>query len=107
MKSKTMNLMIVAVVCGLTASYMTSRLLGDRNEKVKIVVAKKKLNAWYAIENPEDAFELEEKAKNDVPRNAVTKLDSIKDFVLVKGVEKGEPLVSENVIDGIRGMDVL
>jgi pilus assembly protein CpaB len=108
MKSKTMILMVVAVVCGLAASYMTSRLLADRNEKVKIVVAKKKLNAWYPIKNPEEAFELEERTKNDVPRNAVTKLETIKDFVLIKGIEKGETLVSENVMDrGKGGLDVI
>jgi Flp pilus assembly protein CpaB len=103
-----MILMVVAVVCGLAASYMTSRLLADRNEKVKIAVAKKKLNSWFQIKNPEDAFELEENAKNEVPRNAVTKLESIKDCVVIKGIEKGEPLVSENVMDGKRRrMDVL
>ncbi len=31
MKPKTMILMVVAVVCGLGASYMTSRLLADRS----------------------------------------------------------------------------
>ena len=30
MKPKTMILMVVAVVCGLGASYMTSKLLADR-----------------------------------------------------------------------------
>ena len=30
MKPKTMILMVVAVVCGLAASYMTSRLLADK-----------------------------------------------------------------------------
>jgi pilus assembly protein CpaB len=103
MKSKTMILMVVAVVCGLAASYMTSRLLADRNEKVKIVVAKKKLNSWVRIKNPDDFFELEERAKNDIPRNAVTKLESIKDFFLIKGIEQGEVLVSDNVLDGGKG----
>ena len=32
MKPKTIILMVVAVSCGLAASYMTSRLLADRPE---------------------------------------------------------------------------
>ena len=48
MKPKTMILMVVAIVCGLGASYMTSRLLAERGEapaaeqkKVTVLVAKK------------------------------------------------------------------
>ena len=33
MKPKTMMLMALAVGCGLAASYMTSRLLADRNQQ--------------------------------------------------------------------------
>src|SRR5438309_2345178 len=33
MKPKTMILMVVAVVCGLGASYMTSRLLAEREDQ--------------------------------------------------------------------------
>ena len=46
MKPKTLILMVVAVTCGLGASYMTSRLLAERQpedtEKVKILVADRK-----------------------------------------------------------------
>ena len=44
MKPKTLILMVVAVSCGLGASYMTSRLLADREqdvEKVAVLIAKK------------------------------------------------------------------
>lgn len=53
MKSKTVILMVVAVVCGLAASYMTSRLLADRNEKIKVLVAKRKFNRWTHVKNPD------------------------------------------------------
>ena len=51
MKSKTLILLVVAIVCGLAASYMTSQLLAERNntgpeqteEKIQILVAKKNL----------------------------------------------------------------
>ena len=46
MKPKTMILMVVAVACGLAASFMTSRYLAGQNrqpaadeEKVKVLVA--------------------------------------------------------------------
>ena len=42
MKSKTLILLGVALVCGLAASYMTSRLLADRSEKVNVLIAKQK-----------------------------------------------------------------
>ena len=61
MKPKTMILMVVAVVCGLAASYMTSRLLADKGTPppvatVTVLVAKQKINAWTPIKNPEDLF---------------------------------------------------
>ena len=40
MKPKTLILMGVAVVCGLAASYMTSKLLGSAKEEVLILKAK-------------------------------------------------------------------
>ncbi len=52
MKPKTMMLMVVAIGCGLAASYMTSKLLAERNNaqteepKVKVLVAKIKVPAW-------------------------------------------------------------
>ena len=61
MKPKTMILMVVAVVCGLAASYMTSRLLADKTPPppaatVTVLVAKQKINAWTPIKNPEELF---------------------------------------------------
>ena len=60
MKSKTMILMVVAIGCGLAASYMTSRLLAERadskdqeQEKVTIVVAKQNLSMGTLIKDPE------------------------------------------------------
>ena len=58
MKPRTMILLIVAVTCGLGASYMTSRLLAERQtepeDKVKILVAKKNLDQGLTIKNVED-----------------------------------------------------
>ena len=71
MKPKTMILMVVAVSCGLGASYMTSRLLADRDhqvEKVTILVAKKALNMGDTIKAPDDWFIEKEVPKGEEPR---------------------------------------
>ncbi len=103
MKSKTVILMAIAVVCGLAASYMTSRLLADRNEKVKVLVAKRKFGPWTHIKNPDDMFELEERPKNDVPKNFIMRPESIKDHVTTKTIEAGEVVVSDNLMDKGKG----
>src|ERR1700693_1750673 len=103
MKSKTMVLLAVAVVCGLGASYMTSRLLADRNEKVAILVAKQKFGSWTPIKSPEDQFEFQERLKNEVPKSAVTTLDGLKDHIVIRGLDKGEPIVAENLMDRSKG----
>ena len=108
MKSKTMILLVVAAGCGLVASYMTSRLLADRNQKIPVLVAKVKVGQWTQIKNPDDMFELEERPKADVPRNAVATVESTKDHVLAKTMEKGDVLVSEYLTNKEKaGMDVM
>ncbi len=68
MKPKTIILMVVAIGCGLAASYMTSRLLADRankeqpEAKVKVLVAIKKVPAFEPIKKPEEYF-----AEKEVP----------------------------------------
>jgi pilus assembly protein CpaB len=99
MKSKTMILLVVAVVCGLAASYMTSRLLADRNEKVQVLAAKQRLTAWTPIKNPEEQFEIDERPRSEVPKTAVVKFEGLKDHVLIKGLDKGEIVVTESLIN--------
>lgn len=82
MKPKTVILMVVAVSCGLGASYMTSRLLADRqtsDERVTILVAAKNLNLGEIIKAPLESY-LEERqvAKEDAPRGAFTDADKEK-----------------------------
>lgn len=83
MKPKTMILMVVAVACGLVASYMTSRLLADRNTQtneamVDVVVAKKKVSGLTLIRKPEDLFEIRS-VKDDGPitAKAIKSLDEL------------------------------
>jgi len=86
MKPKTLVLMVVAVTCGLGASYMTSRLLAERqheeSEKVQVLVAKRNLNMGETIKNPTDLFEFKEFVKGEEPRDAVREFDALKGRVL-------------------------
>jgi pilus assembly protein CpaB len=65
MKTRTIILLVVAVVCGLGASYMTSRLLADRGTPppvatVKVPVARQKVAACTPIKEPEKWFQVKE-----------------------------------------------
>ena len=77
MKPKTMILMAVAIVCGLGASYMTSRLLAEREEqppeptpepeRVKFLVAKTNLDHGAAIKNPHEMFKERRPSRTTLP----------------------------------------
>ena len=76
MKPKTMILMGLAIVCGLGASYMTSRLLADRSpaeeERVEILFAKNNLRVGQALTNPEELFDKKFVTKENEPPDAIT-----------------------------------
>jgi pilus assembly protein CpaB len=103
MKSKTLMLLGIAVLCGLAASYMTSRLLADRSEKVTVLVSKQRYAPWTPIKNPEEQFDQEERLKVDVPKTAVIKYEALKDHVLIKGIDKGDIVVAENLLSKDKG----
>jgi Flp pilus assembly protein CpaB len=97
MKPKTMILMVVAVACGLGASYMTSKLLADRQETapveelVPVLMAKVKVPGWTPIKEPEKFFEVKM-----LPESAVSK-SSLKGFDDVKDQRLNKPLEAERV----------
>jgi pilus assembly protein CpaB len=93
MKSKTMILMVVAVVCGLAASYMTSRLLAERNtekfveeEKIKILVARQNLTQGTFVKEPEKMFEEKDFTKGEEPKKAAKSFDEVRNKRLAKGL---------------------
>jgi len=67
MKPKTMILMILAIVCGLVASYMTSQLIAQNKEEVMVLAAKERINQWGTIREPKDMFELKPILKKNAP----------------------------------------
>jgi pilus assembly protein CpaB len=109
MKPKTMILMVVAVGCGLAASYMTSQLLAERGnsgpeqqeEKVKILVAKKNLDLGLLIEKPADLFKIKLFDKGQEPEKALTEadFDKLKDCRLNKPLKTDEFVTMQDLID--------
>jgi pilus assembly protein CpaB len=116
MKPKTMILMVVAVVCGLGASYMTSRLLAERDEKpaeaaaapkVKLLVAKKSLAMHIALgKKPEDLFVTREFFKDDAPKEALVPDDmaKLKGKYLKRGLRQGEHLTADDLMENNPGL---
>jgi pilus assembly protein CpaB len=108
MKSKTMILMVVAVVCGLVASYLTSQLIAQKNAKVQLLVAKKSITQWTPIKNPEEMFEVREWAASDAPTGFITDMKDLKDRTVVKDIDADKPVVATMLQDkskvGLEGM---
>jgi pilus assembly protein CpaB len=100
MKPKTLIMMGVAIVCGLAASYLTSKLVARNQEKVVVLVAKEKMGQWTVVKNPQDKFRSEEILVNDQPKNAITadKLDEIKNRTLRKPLEEGDRITFDDLL---------
>jgi pilus assembly protein CpaB len=102
MKPKTLILMVVAVTCGLGASYMTSRLLAERQtddgEKVSILVAKKNLDMGLTIKKVEDFFEEKKFARGDEPKNAIIDPKDLQGRVLKVPRRAGDFVTGEDLL---------
>jgi len=112
MKPKTMILMVVAIVCGLGASYMTSRLLAERGEapppeqaKVVVLVAKKNLDMGLLVKNPQDAFTEKQFTKGDEPKNAVVALEVLRAKYLKRSLRKDDWITPDDLADSVGGIN--
>ena len=103
MKPKTMILMVVAVVCGLAASYMTSRLLADKGtpppvNTVTVLVAKQKINAWTPIKNPEDLFVTKEVPEGTFSPKCITDFKDLKNQALKSPLSEQMPVTKDDLL---------
>jgi pilus assembly protein CpaB len=104
MKPKTIILMVVAIVCGLAASYMTSRLLADRNTKeqpvatVKVLISKKKVPAYEVIKNPEQYFEEKDVPEGSYPAKCLKSFDEIRGQKLGKAKSEEEAVFKDDIL---------
>lgn len=105
MKPKTLILMVVAVTCGLGASYMTSRLLAQRSqgtpetETVEVLVAAKNLEMGVALKNVDEAFLVKHFPKGEEPKDAIAKREDLKDRVLKRGLRAGDFVRVDDLFD--------
>jgi pilus assembly protein CpaB len=103
MKPKTMILMVVAVACGLGASYMTSKLLADRKQNddkptVPVLVAKTRVPGWVAIKEPEKYFDVKLFPQDVAPPKALTEFAEVKDQRLNKYIDEGKPVTHADIL---------
>src|SRR5882724_12569671 len=107
MKPKTMILMFVAIGCGLAASYMTSRVIAERNadqgevEKISVLVAKKNMNLGTHLKNPEHQFEEKFFVKGEEPKKAIRTFDLLKDKRLNKPISAEQFVTEEDLVDKV------
>jgi len=109
MKPKTLILVVVAVGCGLGASYMTARLLAERQpvqeERVRILVARRPLSVGEHIVKPEEMFEIKEVTKENEPPDAVKDFEALKGKRMRQGRNRGDHITPSNLYDK-DGLDI-
>jgi pilus assembly protein CpaB len=113
MKPKTLMLMGVAIACGLGASYMTSRLLAERQSddepKVTVLVARRALNMGETIKLPEELFQEKKFTRGEEPAGAIENIDLLKNRVLKRPLRPGDYVTAEDLFgnDDKDGMNFL
>src|SRR6266446_899148 len=94
MKPKTMVLLVVAVTCGLAASYMTSRLLAQRGDEtdatVEVLVTAKALDQGMIIKNVEECFHAKTFLQGQEPKGAINKAEELQGKVLKRSMREGD-----------------
>jgi pilus assembly protein CpaB len=115
MKPKTMVLMVVAVACGLVASYLTRQLIRAQSntatqseEMVQILVARQKIAPFVAIKEPEKMFTLVDYPERIAPKKALKDIAKVKDQRLNKFIDADKPVTEDDLLSadhaGLQGM---
>jgi Flp pilus assembly protein CpaB len=102
MKPKNMILLVVAIGCGLTASYLTSQLLANREKTIptiKVLVAKKRVAGYTLLKDPETWFVEKEFPENVAPKKAVTAFADAKDKRTNKVLNEETVLLADDLAD--------
>src|SRR5687768_195411 len=105
MKPKTLVLMLVAVGCGLVASFMTSRYLAAQQnrtvvqeEKVPVLVAKQKPSPFTRLKDPE-AFETKQFDKSSVTKDVISDFEKLKGRILKTSLTEGKPIAESDLLE--------
>jgi pilus assembly protein CpaB len=104
MKPKTLILMVVAIGCGLVASYMTSRVIADKSdkpveEKVAVLVARQNITMGTVVKDPEKLFEEKQFTKGEEPKKAIRSFDDIKNKILNKPLGAEQFVTADDLTD--------
>jgi pilus assembly protein CpaB len=96
-KNKTVVLLVVALVCGLGAAFLTARLIADRSkpqqeEKVDVLVAKGAVPQYKPLLEPEKYFVSKSVTKSEAPKGALSKFDDL------RGKRLKVPLSTDKVV---------
>jgi pilus assembly protein CpaB len=109
MKPKTMILAVVAVVCGLVASYLTNQLLAQRTQPteqeptVKVVVAVKRIQPYAPLKDIEKNFIVKDFPESIAPKKALHDLDKLKDQKFNKPVDADKPVTEDDLMKNDAG----
>lgn len=114
MRPKTLILMVVAIACGLVASFMTQRAISNRQpqemapeEKVAVLVARYNLAQGISTKDPEKHFTVKLFTKGEEPKKAIRALYepsqaldevAVKLYEQVKDRRLNKPLVAEQFV---------
>jgi pilus assembly protein CpaB len=97
-----MFLLVVAVGCGLAASYLTQQLLANRDKAfgtVKVLVAKKRISSYTLVKDPEALFTEKDLPENFVPKKAITTFADVKDKKINKVLSEDSILLLDDLAD--------
>lgn len=109
MRSRTVQVLVVAVGFGLLAAYLVSRFVPPpAPPAVPVLVAKQPIPRWTAIKDLENLFEQTEVSANvQLPSQYVKNFAQIKerakDLLVEKAMKPGEPLSLEYLIERSQG----
>jgi pilus assembly protein CpaB len=104
MKPKTLILMVVAIGCGLGASYMTSKLLavprdeGPAEEQIPVLVARVRVPGWTPLNEPEKYFEVKMLAESAVPKKSLRSLEEVKGQRLNKPLDPERAAMQDDLL---------
>src|SRR3954468_21365466 len=97
MKSKSIVLMVIAMVCGLGAAYTTAKLTAKGSEENEtVLVANQEIKIGTVLKDPEKYFTQAEYKKGTAP-GAVTDIEKLKDKIVTRTIRAGNFVNSEDL----------
>jgi pilus assembly protein CpaB len=104
--------MVMAVACGLVASFMTSRYLAGQTkpaaveeEKVTILVARQSIPMATLLKEPEKYFVEKAYTAGEEPKKAIRTFDQLKDRRLIKPLTEEQWVTTEDLRDSKEGLE--